>query len=91
MNKAGEHTNSGSSGTRMPRTNWSDMAAYEMPLPTLAVAAAFEAIVKPWRDRIVAGIHENQTLATLRDSLLPRLMSGELRVGDARAQVEEVA
>jgi len=75
----------------MPRTNWSDMAAYEMPLPPVAVAAEFEAIVKPWRDRIVAGIHENQTLATLRDSLLPRLMSGELRVGDARAQVEEVA
>ena len=86
-----EHTNSGSSGTRMPRTNWSDMAAYEMPLPPAAVSAEFEAIVKPWRDRIVAGIHENQSLAALRDSLLPRLMSGELRVGDARAQVEEVA
>ena len=32
---------------------------------------------------------ENQTLATLRDTLLPRLMSGELRVGDARDQIKE--
>lgn len=34
---------------------------------------------------------QNQTLATLRDTLLPRLMSGELRVGEAREQVENVA
>lgn len=36
--------------------------------------------------------HSNQslTLTTLRDSLLPKLMSGEIRVADARAQVEEI-
>lgn len=34
---------------------------------------------------------ENQVLADLRDSLLPKLMSGELRVGEARDQIEEVA
>ncbi|MES2666901.1 MAG: restriction endonuclease subunit S [Pseudomonadota bacterium] len=34
---------------------------------------------------------ENQTLATLRDSLLPRLISGELRVGAAREMLDEVA
>ena len=33
---------------------------------------------------------ENRTLAALRDTLLPRLMSGELRVGEARERVEEV-
>ena len=40
-------------------------------------------------DRISTTYSENQTLATLRDTLLPRLMSGELRVGEAREQVEE--
>lgn len=34
---------------------------------------------------------ESETLAELRDSLLPKLMSGELRVGEARDQIEEVA
>ncbi|CRK51699.1 Restriction modification system DNA specificity domain [Rhodococcus sp. RD6.2] len=38
----------------------------------------------------VAHIAENGNLATLRDTLLPRLMSGELRVRDAEHEVEEV-
>ncbi|MFN4153497.1 MAG: hypothetical protein ACK4HF_02490 [Paracoccaceae bacterium] len=86
-----EHTNAGSSGTRMPRTNWTDMGAYAVTLPPPVVAAAFEAITSPWRERIVSGIHEAKTLATLRNSLLPQLMSGELRVGAAHELIEEVA
>ena len=31
---------------------------------------------------------ENQTLAELRDTLLPKLMSGEIRVADAKREVE---
>jgi type I restriction enzyme S subunit len=86
-----EHTNAGSSGTRMPRTNWGEMGRYEVVIPPVPVAAAFEAAFSSMRDRIVAGVHEARTLATLRDTLLPKLMSGELRVGEARDQVEEVA
>ena len=33
---------------------------------------------------------ESRTLASLRDTLLPALMSGEMRVKDAEKQVEEV-
>ena len=86
-----EHTNAGSSGTRMPRTNWKDMGRYEVVLPPVAVAAAFEAALSSMGDRIVAGVHEARTLAALRDTLLPKLMSGELRVGEAHHQIEEVA
>jgi type I restriction enzyme S subunit len=74
-----EHTNAGSSGTRMPRTNWGDMGRYQVILSPAPIAAAFEDMLGAFRRQIVAGVHENQTLATLRDSLLPRLMSGELR------------
>jgi type I restriction enzyme S subunit len=86
-----EHTNSGSSGTRMPRTSWGEMARYEVVLPNPEVATRFEEITKPWRDRIVEIAHENRTLSALRDTLLPKLMSGELRVGEAREQVEDAA
>ena len=86
-----EHTNAGSSGTRMPRTNWKDMARYETVIPSEEVATAFEEILAPARARIIEGVHEAKTLAALRDSLLPKLMSGELRVSDARNQIEEVA
>jgi type I restriction enzyme S subunit len=41
---------------------------------------AFEASVRPIRDFITSKEHENRKLAELRDSLLPKLMSGEIRV-----------
>ena len=50
---------------------------------------AFSQEVFPLIAKIEIGKDENQTLAALRDTLLPRLMSGELRVGEAREQVEE--
>lgn len=86
-----EHTNASSAGTRMPRTNWRDMGAYPLTLPPTDVAQAFERITAPFRAEIVAKVHENRTLATLRDTLLPRLMSGELRVREAEARVAAVA
>jgi type I restriction enzyme S subunit len=86
-----DFTNASSSGTRMPRTNWKDMARFRVAIPTADVADAFEAISGPWRDKILQNIHESRTLAALRDALLPKLMSGELRVRDAEAMVEGVA
>ncbi len=44
---------------------------------------AFEWLVSPGFHRILAGIEECVSLAALRDTLLPRLISGELRVKDA--------
>jgi type I restriction enzyme S subunit len=41
-------------------------------------------------ERTLEAQRESRTLAALRDSLLPRLMSGQLRIRDAEKQVEEV-
>jgi type I restriction enzyme S subunit len=73
-------TDAGSTGTRMPRTNWTDMARYELVLPPESVAEAYTQRVQPAVDLIIAGTHESRTLAALRDTLLPKLISGELRV-----------
>jgi type I restriction enzyme S subunit len=59
------------------------MARYDIVLPHDSIAAAFTDKVRPLVDRILAAIHESHTLATLRDTLLPKLISGELRVKDA--------
>jgi type I restriction enzyme S subunit len=56
-----------------------------------AILEAFADRVDVCLARICSLIEENQTLATLRDTLLPKLMSGELRVGEAREQIEEHA
>lgn len=62
-------------------------------LPTVdpgpAVIQAFEEIVSALDSRIENNERESRTLAQTRDLLLPRLMSGELRVADAQRIAEE--
>jgi type I restriction enzyme S subunit len=48
--------------------------------------AAFEEIAEPMLQRGLALRAENRTLAETRDYLLPRLMSGEVRVGDVQSE-----
>ncbi len=67
----------------MPRTNWDDLARFQVPLPEPGIARQFNIIIRPMVSRLHAGIHESRTLAALRDALLPKLISGELRVPDA--------
>ena len=52
------------------------------------VLQRFEKIVSPLRDRIAANEDESQTLSALRDALLPKLLSGEIRVGDLETSVQ---
>jgi type I restriction enzyme S subunit len=52
-------------------------------VPSSAVIEAFLAIASPLFDRLVANERAAQTLATLRDTLLPRLISGQLRMPQA--------
>jgi type I restriction enzyme, S subunit len=85
-----EYTNLTSTGTKMPRTSWSIMAKYELPLPAEHLVKKFEFLVKPCTSQIIGNIHLNRTLAELRDRLLPKLMSGEIRVKDAEQIVEKV-
>jgi type I restriction enzyme S subunit len=78
-----EYTNAGSTGTKMPRTSWTEMACYEVVLPPEPMAAAFSEMCQRAVDRIIEAIHESRTLAALRDALLPKLISGELHIEDA--------
>lgn len=55
--------------------------------PDPAVVAAFEALAGPLDDRLRAGVDESRTLAGVRDYLLSRLMSGEVRVASAAQEI----
>ena len=59
-------------------------ALNDMPIdiPSEDAIAAFEAVVRPMDDMIRTNYEENCRLQELRDSLLPRLMSGEVDVSD---------
>ncbi|MGH6972255.1 MAG: restriction endonuclease subunit S, partial [Caulobacteraceae bacterium] len=79
-------TDRSSTGTKMPRTSWALMRSFELPIPGKEVGEAFSNIVQPMHAKIVATVAENRTLAETRDYLLPRLMSGEVRVGEAERE-----
>ncbi|MFG1265082.1 restriction endonuclease subunit S [Xanthobacter aminoxidans] len=68
-----------------------DMQRMSVNLGSDNVRAAFEEVVGPLVDRVMANLFESQTLAATRDLLLPKLMSGEIRVRDAEKLIEEVA
>jgi len=52
---------------------------------------AFTNITKPFFDKLREGADENKTLKTLRDLLLPKLISGQIRIREAEKMVEERA
>jgi type I restriction enzyme S subunit len=55
------------------------------------VPSAFRDVVDVLRNSIFKNNQQAQTLATLRDTLLPRLISGQLRLPQAEAAHEEAA
>ena len=55
-------------------------------VPSSPVIQAFLAIASPLFSRLVSNELQAQTLATLRDTLLPRLISGQLRLPDFEAE-----
>jgi type I restriction enzyme, S subunit len=62
-----------------------------VPLPDAATRNAFDERCAPLWHRALAAEQESLVLAQLRDTLLPRLLSGELRIRNAEAAVEGVA
>ena len=77
-----------STGTKMPRTSWKTMRQYRLLLPSEHIARSFQGLAQPLLDRISANIHEARSLARVRDVLLPKLISGELRVKPAERFIE---
>ena len=67
------------------------MAQYPICIPSEKLALAYQEAMQPVLDRIVVNVHSNLTLVSLRDALLPKLVSGELRVPEAERMVEAVA
>ena len=53
---------------------------YPLVVPDQRIAEAFDQTVSPLFVRLQANAHESRSLATLRDTLLPKLLNGELSV-----------
>ena len=67
------------------------LGRYLLAVPDLEIAAVFSGVIEPIQRSIAANHQSAQTLATLRDTLLPRLISGQLRLPEAQTCLEETA
>lgn len=78
----------GSSGRQRtpPECFWQ----YLLAVPSEPIALKCGEVIKPLMATIRANSDQSRTLTAIRDTLLPKLMSGEIRVKDAEQMVEEV-
>ena len=70
----------GSKGTKMPRGDKQQIMTYPVVLPPEEELAGFNTIASPLLKQIYSNRAENKRLSILRDTLLPKLMSGEIDV-----------
>ena len=85
-----ERSMTGTSGRQ--RANAEALAQFNVALPNeTGVWQAMSQIIDPLFDRIFGNAHESRTLTRTRDLLLPKLMSGEVRLTEVEKQLEAVA
>lgn len=63
-----------------PGLNQEAMKSFKVIMPPKYLMDEFEYLAKPWIDKILFNSKQIHTLEKLRDTLLPKLMSGEVMV-----------
>jgi type I restriction enzyme S subunit len=75
-------------GATMPNLNTGILSAVPLVVPPEKILRVFSRLVGPIEQLISARNAESYTITLLRDSLLPKLISGDLRIPDAEKLVE---
>ena len=75
-------------GATVPNLNTGILGSVPVVMPAREVVIAFEEIVSGLEARRAHNAEQAQTFSTLRDILLPRLISGQLRLPEALASLE---
>lgn len=77
-------------GATMPNLNTAILGALPVILPPISLRPTLANRLAALDEIMVHAVRQNQILVELRDALLPKLMSGEIRVRDAEKIVEDV-
>jgi type I restriction enzyme S subunit len=80
---------SAKTGTTVIHLSKADIDRFEVPVPHRGALGRFGAATELLVDRMINNAAESRTLAELRDTLLPKLISGEIRVRNIESAVEE--
>ncbi len=83
-----EYANMRSTGTRMPRASAKDMLEYPILIPLNSILSSFESMIGPMWEKGMEAVETGRELAKIRDTLLPKLLSGQLRIPEAEKLTE---
>ena len=86
-----EHIKSISGGSTFSEISKRVFRPIPVAVPSKDILTFYEGIARPLYVRVVANTKENTSLAQTRDFLLPKLISGDIRLSDAEKVVEAVA
>ena len=78
-------------GTTRVSLNAKVLSNFPIVVPSSEVLEVFSELIGDLRSRVVTNSSEEQTLGTMRDTLLPKLVSGEVRIGEAVERLESAA
>jgi len=77
-------------GSAVPTLNRNHIHGLKYVLPPLELVQAYEDMARAIHLRVLENNRQVQTLTQLRDTLLPRLISGQLRLSETEASVENM-
>lgn len=77
------HTYAHTTGTTVLHLAKQAVPSFQFPLPPVELVRQFDGLASPVLERLQGLADESEVLAALRDALLPKLISGELRIADA--------
>lgn len=78
-------------GTTFAEISKSTFKTIEILVPTKPVIVEFTKMAKVTFDKITSNVKESSYLSSIRDSLLPKLISGELALDDLPEEIAEAA
>lgn len=85
-----DHCVAVSRGTKMPRAEWKDAGTFRIQVPTADVAGQHTQTVRDIYSTIRGLVAESRTLVAARNALLPKLISGEIRIPDSTDPAETI-
>jgi type I restriction enzyme, S subunit len=78
----------GATGTTVKHTSPGRIKSFKFGLPPESLMQEFGTVAGAWHELVALNRKESRTVAALRDALLPKLLSGELRVSAAATVIE---
>lgn len=88
-NKTQNYIHSHLAGTTQKYISLSELRTLKIQVPQKNELINFNKLVQPFYNKIINNTQENQNLVQLRDTLLPKLMSGEIDVEKVKIQYKK--